>query len=127
MYRNALISMEQAVRAYQSEEDALKRAIRQDMRQLSQTKEQLKIQFVAVQLAERRVRNQDLLMQAGRADMTVVLDSQAALVSAQNSLYAAITSYRGQELELQRDLGLLDVTVDGTWREVDMTALGVRN
>lgn len=126
-YRNALISMEQAVRAYQGEEDALKRAIRQDMRQLSQTKEQLKIQFVAVQLAERRVRNQDLLMQAGRADMTVVLDSQAALVSAQNSLYAAITSYRGQELELQRDLGLLDVTVDGTWREVDMATLGVRN
>ena len=125
-YRNALISMEQAVRAYQSEEDSLKRAIRQDMRQLSQTREQLKIQFVAVQLAERRVRNQDLLMQAGRADMTVVLDSQAALVSAQNSLYAAITSYRGQELELQRDLGLLDVTVDGTWREADMSAAGIR-
>ena len=124
-YRNALIAMEQAVRAYQSEEDALKQRIRQDMRQLSQTKEQLKIQFVAVQLAERRVRNQDLLMQAGRADMTVVLDSQAALVSAQNSLYSAITSYRGQELELQRDLGLLDVTVDGTWREADMSGFGV--
>ena len=58
--------------------------------------------------------------------MTVVLDSQAALVSAQNSLYAAITSYRGQELELQRDLGLLDVTVDGTWREADMSAAGIR-
>ena len=126
-YRNALVSMEQAVRAYQAEEDSLKRAIRQDMRQLSQTREQLKIQFVAVQLAERRVRNQDLLMQAGRADMTVVLDSQAALVSAQNALYAAITSYRGQELELQRDLGLLDVTVDGTWREADLSAIGVRS
>ena len=125
-YRNALIAMEQAVRAYQSEEDALKRTIRQDMRQLSQTREQLKIQFVAVQLAERRVRNQDLLMQAGRADMTVVLDSQAALVSAQNSLYSAITNYRGQELELQRDLGVLDVTVDGTWRETDLAAVGVR-
>ena len=124
-YRNALIAVEQAVRTYQGEEDALKRTIRQDMRSLSQTREQLKIQFTAVQLAERRVRHQDLLLQAGRADMTVVLDSQSALVSAQNSLYSAITDYRAQELALQRDLGTLDVTVGGVWSETDLGALGL--
>ena len=123
--RDALIAVEEAVRNYQREEDTLKKTIRQDMRQLSQTREQLRIQFVAVQLAERRVRNQDLLMQAGRADMTVVLDSQAALVGAQNSLYSAITSYRGQELALQRDLGTLDVGVDGVWAEADLAGLGI--
>lgn len=116
-YRNALIALEQAVRTYQEQEDSLKRTIRQDLRDLSQTEENLRIQFLAVDLARRRVRNQDLLLESGRAEMTDVLDAQAALVSAQNSLYSAITSYRRNELRLQADMGLLEVSVDGTWSE----------
>ena len=76
-------------------------------------------------LAERRVRNNDLLLQAGRAEMRDVLEAQAALLSAQNALFSAIRSYRVRELELQKELGLLEVTIDGVWREPDMQALGV--
>ena len=76
-------------------------------------------------LAERRVRNQEILLQAGRADMTVMLEAQDSLVSAKNSLYGAMISYKNQELALQRDLGLLDVSVGGTWKEADLVALGV--
>ena len=124
-YRNALIAVEAAVRAYQSEEDALKSTVRGDMRSMSRTKADLQIQFVAMNLAERRVRNQEILLQAGRADMTVMLEAQDSLVSAKNSLYAAMISYKNQELALQRDLGLLDVSVGGTWKESDLVALGV--
>ena len=95
------------------------------MRALSQTREQLAIQSRAVELAARRVRNQDLLLEAGRADMTDLLDAQSALVSAQNSLYRAITDWRGQELALQRDLGTLDATAEGVWTETDLSALGI--
>lgn len=124
-YRNALIAVESAVRNYQSEEDSLKSTIRSDMRSLSQTKENLKIQYMAMNLAERRVRNQEILLQAGRADMTVMLEAQDSLVSAKNSLYSAMINYKNQELALQRDLGLLEVAVDGTWKEADLVALGI--
>jgi len=124
-YRNALIAVEEAVRTYQRQEDALKETVRSDMRSMNQTKDNLQIQFVAMNLAERRVRNQEILLQAGRADMTVMLEAQDSLVSAKNSLYSAMISYKNQELALQRDLGLLDVSVDGTWQEADLVELGV--
>ena len=124
-YRNALVAVERAVRDYQALEDGLKRTIRQDMRALSLTAERLRIQYRAVGLAERRVRNQDLLLEAGRADMTDVLDAQAALVSAQNALYSAITSHREDELRLQADLGVLDAAADGAWGESDLAGLGI--
>ena len=124
-YRNALIAVESAVREYQAEEDSLKQTIRSDMRSLSQTKDNLKIQYMAMNLAERRVRNQEILLQAGRADMTVMLEAQDSLVSAKNSLYSAMIGYKNQELALQRDLGLLEVAADGTWKEADLVALGI--
>lgn len=124
-YRNALIAVEDAVRAYQAAEDELKSTIRGDMRQMSQTKDNLRIQYMAMNLAERRVRNQEILLQAGRADMTVMLEAQDSLVQAKNSLYSAMISYKNQELALQRDLGLLEVSVDGTWKEADLVSLGV--
>ncbi len=124
-FRNALLAVERAVRNWQEAEDSLKRDIRQDMRSLALVSEQLRIQLRAVDLAGRRVRNQDLLLQAGRASMTDVLDAQAALVSAQNSLYKAITDRRGRELALQRDLGVLDVAADGVWTETDLARLGL--
>ena len=124
-YRGSLIQLEGAVRAYQAAEDALKESVRSAIRSLRETREQLKIQYLAVSLAERRVRNNDLLLQAGRAEMRDVLEAQAALLSAQNALFSAIRSYRVRELELQKELGLLEVTIDGVWREPDMQALGV--
>ena len=124
-YRGSLIQLEGAVRAYQAAEDALKESVRAAIRSLRETREQLKIQYLAVSLAERRVRNNDLLLQAGRAEMRDVLEAQAALLSAQNALFSAIRSYRVRELELQKELGLLEVTIDGVWREPDMRALGV--
>lgn len=124
-YRAALIAVENAVRTYQREEDSLKSTIRSDMRAMSQTKDNLRIQFVAMNLAERRVRNQEILLQAGRADMTVMLEAQDSLVSAKNSLYSAMISYKNQELAIQRDLGLLDVSVNGTWQEADLVSLGI--
>ena len=124
-YRSALLGVEQAVRAYQAQEDGLKRTVRQDMRALALTAERLRIQFRAVRLAERRVRNQDILLEAGRASMTDVLDAQAALLAAQNALYAAITAFRENELRLQCDLGVLDVAVGGAWSEADLAELGV--
>ena len=53
--------------------------------------------------------------------MRDVLEAQNALLSAQNSMISALVSYRLRELELQRDLGVLNVTADGQWKETDLS------
>ena len=124
-YRRSLIALEAAVRSYQETEDGIKLAVREAVRELLLKREQLKIQFLAVSLAERRVKNNDLLLQAGRAEMRDVLDAQAALLSAQNSLFSAIRGYRVKEWELQKEIGTLDVSIEGAWRESDLNDLGL--
>jgi outer membrane protein TolC len=122
-YRNAFFTYDKAVRSYQETEDNLKKEVFNIVRSMRETRETLSIQFMALSLAKRRVESMDILMQAGRVDMTDVLGAQQSLLSAQNSLYSAIVNYRIKELELQSKLGVLDVTAAGTWFEFDPTKL----
>ncbi|NLF17076.1 MAG: TolC family protein [Lentisphaerae bacterium] len=117
-YRNSLIALEQSVRSYQAAEDTVKLDVRQRLRALLLAREGVVIQAQAVRLAERRVRSTDLFLQAGRMAVRDVLEAQDDLLAAQNSLSSAVVSYREAEWELQRDLGLLEVGVDGLWKEV---------
>ena len=68
-------------------------------------------------VAEKRVRSVDLYIEAGRAEIRDLLEAQDALLSAQNSLTAAVVDYRVAELEIQRDMGLLEINANGLWRE----------
>lgn len=116
-YRDSYITLERAVRALQEREDQVKLQVRNDLRNLEQARASLKIQDQAVKLAERRVRGAELLLQAGRAQMRDLLEAQEALLSAQDSLTAAMVAYRVAELAMQRDLGVLQVNAEGIWRE----------
>ena len=66
----------------------------------------------------------DLLLEAGRAQMRDVLDAQAALLSAQNALTRAVVQYRVAELELQRDMDVLQVNEKGLWQELSPEEIG---
>jgi outer membrane protein TolC len=116
-YRKSLIVLESAVRNLQKTEDEIKLSVLDDIRALRQADENVQIQLEAVRLAEKRVHSTDLLLQAGRAAVRDVLESQEALLNAQNALVAARVSCRVSELALQRDMGLLQVRVDGLWAE----------
>jgi outer membrane protein TolC len=116
-YRDSLIRLEQSVRDFQAAEDDVKLQVRDDLRSLMQAREGVFNQSQAVRLAERRVRSMEMLLQAGRAAIRDVLDAQDALLSAQNALISALVSYRTAEWDLQRDMGKLEVTVDGLWQE----------
>lgn len=116
-YRNSLINLEQSVRRVQTLEDQIKLAVRNDLRGLLEFRESLKIQAQAVVVAEKRVRSSTLFLEAGRIQIRDLLEAQDALLSAQNALTAAVVSYRLAELELQRDLGLLNVDAKGLWKE----------
>lgn len=127
LYRESLIALEQSVRDYQALEDQVKFQIRADLRRLLVSREGLRIQAQAVKVADRRRDNADLLLQAGRADIRDVLEAQEDLVDAQNALTNALVSYRIAELELQRDIGLLNVDSTGLWEEFDPANLAADN
>lgn len=116
-YRNRLIDLERAVRAYQKLEDDVKLSVRGQLRTLAEARESVLIQTQAVSLAEENVKSTDMFLQAGRAAIRDVLDAEESLLSARNALDSALVNYRIAELSLQRDLGMLRVGVDGTWQE----------
>jgi len=116
-YRNSFIVLQQAVRAVQEKEDEIKFQLRDELRNLLETRENYRIQTMAVDLAGKRVKSTELFLQAGRAQVRDLLDAQEALVSAQNALTSAIVNYRIAELALQRDMGVLVVDHKGLWNE----------
>jgi outer membrane protein TolC len=116
-YRISLLSLEQATRSVQSLEDQIKLSIRSELRTLLESRESLKIQAQSVVVAEKRVLSTTLFLKAGRTEIRDLLDSQDALLSAQNGLTRSVVDYRIAELELQRDLDLLKVNEQGLWRE----------
>jgi len=118
-YRKSLIALEAAVRELQETEDGIKLAVRDDVRSLLRVRENVLIQLEAVQLARKRVHSTDLFLQSGRAEIRDVLESEEALLNAQNALIDAVVNYRIGELFLQRDMGLLQVDADGLWTEFD--------
>lgn len=116
-YRNSYIALERAVRAVQDLEDRVKLDVRGDLRNLLQTRESFRIQTMAVELAARRVRSTQVFLEAGRAEIRDLLEAQSALVSAQDDLTAALVGYRVAELQIQRDMDVLDVNEKGLWHE----------
>jgi outer membrane protein TolC len=116
-YRNSMIQLEQSVRGVQALEDDIKQDVRQRLRTLREARESLQIQAISVELARRRVRGADLNLQAGRVEIRDLLEAQEDLLSAQNALTGAAVDYRLAELELQRDLDVLEVGSDGLWTE----------
>ena len=118
-YRNSLISLEETLRVMSTKEDEVKLDVRNRLRTLLLARESVQIQAESVRVAEKRVRSTDLFLQAGRVQIRDVLEAQDDLVSAQNSLTAAVVRYRVAELQLQRDMGMLKVNEKGLWREFD--------
>ena len=116
-YRVALISLEAAVRTLQQFEDQLKLNVRADLRRLLNFREGIQTQYKALAVAERQVKSTELFFQAGRAEVRDLLEAQDELVEAQNAFTSALVNYRVAELELQRDLGVLEVDHEGQWRE----------
>ncbi len=112
-YRESYISLESAVRDFQKLEDDVKLSIRQSLRSMSEARESLKIQKLAVSVAEKRYRSTTLFFEAGRAQLRDLLEAQESLLTAKNSFTSAVIDYRVAELEFQRNAGLLEIDKNG--------------
>jgi len=68
-------------------------------------------------LAEKRVESNEMLLDAGRLTVRLLLDSQNALVRAQNDYTSALVSHTIAKLNFFRDTGVLQVRPDGMWEQ----------
>lgn len=117
-YRAALISFERAGRELELAEDNVKLQVRQDWRALEEAKRSFEIRQISVALNERRVEQQQLLAEYGRAIARDTVEAQNDLIDARNALTGALVNHTISRLRFWRDMGILFIKEDGQWEEV---------
>jgi outer membrane protein TolC len=118
-YRVGFINLERAVRDVQILEDEIKTEVRNALRDMLEARENMYIQAKAVYVAQKRVKSVNMFLEAGRAQTRDLLEAQDDLLSGQNLLTASVVDYRIAELEIQRDMGVLEVNEKGLWHEYE--------
>ncbi len=116
-YREALISLEQQERDFENERDNIELEVRDALRTLKAEAEGYRIQKLALQLAERRLEAQQMLMDVGTGDTRLLLDSEGDLLQAQNDVTGALVDHAIAKMSFFRDIGVLQVKPDGMWEE----------
>jgi outer membrane protein TolC len=116
-YREALISLQQDLRNYDEQVDRIKLDVRQAYRDLTETAESYRIQQLGLRLAEKRVEVEKLSLQYGRGTVRLLLDSEDALVQAQNDVLGALVDHMIAKMSFFRDIGILQVRPDGMWEQ----------
>lgn len=117
IYRKAIIALERQQREYDNEADKVKLDVRQAYRQQQEKAESYKIQKMSLDLARRRVESNELLLDAGRVPVRILLESENALVAAQNNVTAALVDHAIAKLSFFRDIGILQIRPDGMWEQ----------
>lgn len=119
-YRKTLITLEQQKRTYQNDADGVELEVRQAYRQLRTAAERYETQRNSLELANTRVESTTFLLQAGRVTTRDLLESQDALLAAQNDLTAALVDHAIAKLSFFRDIGVLQVKPDGMWEQKNL-------
>jgi outer membrane protein TolC len=118
VYRSALINRNRAARAIAQQEDEIKLAVRDSWRTLDQAKRSYEISEVGVRLAERRVEEQDLLAELGRAKAQDQVDAQNALSDSKNQRTQALITHTIARLQFWNNMGILYIKDNGQWEEI---------
>jgi len=116
-YRTALIRLEQQQRQYDEDRDGVELGVRSRYRLMLERAESYRIQKMSLDLAQRRVENNELLLNAGRGTVRVLLESQDALLNAQDSVTTALINHLIAKLNFFTDVGILQVRPDGMWEQ----------
>jgi len=95
--------------------DEIKLGVRQAYRDLAETAESYRIQQIGLNLARKRVEVEKLSLQYGRGTVRLLLDSEDALVRAQNDVLSALVDHTIAKMSFFRDIGVLQVRPDGMW------------
>jgi outer membrane protein TolC len=117
-YRTSLIARNQAARAVVQQEDDIRLQIRDSWRTLDQAKRSYEISEIGVRLAERRVEEQNLLAELGRAKALDQVDAQNALNDSKNQRTQALVTHTIARLQFWNNMGILYIKENGQWEEM---------
>ena len=117
-YRTSLISRDRAARAMVQQEDEIKLQVRDSWRSLDQAKRSYEISEIGVKLAERRVEEQSLLAELGRAKAQDQVDAQNDFVNSKNQLTQALVAHTIARLQFWNNMGILYIKDRGQWEEI---------
>ncbi|MES2572592.1 MAG: TolC family protein [Verrucomicrobiota bacterium] len=116
-YRSALISLDRAGRSEQQRRDEIELQVRDSFRTLEQARRSYELSEGGVKLAERRVEEQELLAQLGRAKAQDQVDAQNDLVSSKNQRTQAVVAHTIARLQFWVNMGILYIKDNGQWRD----------
>jgi len=116
-YRESLVTLQQRQRDYDERMEEVKFDVRQAYRELDEAAEKYRIQKISLDLAQKRVENNEMLLEIGRGTTRLMLESQDALLQAQNSVTEALIEHTIAKLTFFRDTGILQVRPDGMWEQ----------
>jgi outer membrane protein TolC len=116
-YRTALITRDRAARAVVQQEDDIKLEVRNSWRTLDQAKRSYEISEIGVKLAERRVEEQNLRADLGRANALDQVDAQNALNDSQNQRIQALVTHTNARLQFWNNMGILYIKENGQWED----------
>jgi outer membrane protein TolC len=116
-YRAAIVQAVRARREVEGLTDRVVLDVREAFRAVELAERRIDIQRAGLRLAERRVENTTLLLEAGEASTRDRLEAEDALVDARNGLTSALVDLAVARLELERDMGTLLVDPRGFWGE----------
>ncbi len=117
-YRSALITRDRAGREIVQREDEIKLEVRNSWRTLDQAKRNYEISEIGVKLAERRVEEQNLLADLGRAKAQDQVDAQNALNDSKNQRTQALVTHTIARLQFWNNMGILYIKDNGQWEDL---------
>jgi len=116
-YRSSLINRNRAARAILQQEDDIKLEVRNSWRTLDQAKRSYEISEIGVKLAERRVEEQNLRADLGRANALDQVDAQNALNESKNQRIQALVTHTIARLQFWNNMGILYIKENGQWED----------
>jgi outer membrane protein TolC len=97
--------------------DEIELQVRDSFRALEQARRTYEISELGVKLSERRVEEQELLAELGRAKAQDQVDAQNDLVNSRNLRTQAIVAHTIARLQFWNNLGILYIKENGQWKE----------
>ncbi len=123
-YRAALIAEQRAARNLDQQRDQIQLQVRDSWRTLEQARRTYQISEIGVKLAERRVEEQELLAELGRAKALDQVDAQNDLVSSKDQLTQALVAHTIARLQFWDNMGILYIKDNGQWQEMEKPETG---
>jgi outer membrane protein TolC len=114
-YRASLVSFESQVRSLSLTLDNFKFRIDDGLRTLEQRRLNFLNRQAALEVASRREELNRMLLEAGRAAIRDLRESQDQLITAQNGRILALVDYLRARLQLMLDIGLLHTEEERFW------------